>query len=571
MGSKSFLMANRTLTVTKSLPFGKSSRKLSGSPWTQERIIKSPLKPVEVPNVTVYEYLCQNLEKWSEKTMVVCGSTGRGYTYSQGFKLTSTFAANLRGKLRMREGDAVAVMLPNVPDYPVVALGILGAGAVITSINPIYTAHEVQRQLLLSGAKIVVTLVETVDVVKNALKMAKLDLPIIVVKTDNTGTPDGTIVFNELSEDVHADLSCLKEVKRTAKDVCFLPYSSGTTGVPKGVELMNANLVANMEQLNDPLTRAYNDTTATHQDAVMAVLPFFHIYGAEVVMFHKLSQGTKLVTLSKFEPQVFLEALENYKANILFAAPPIILMMTSHPAGSPKTFQSLEIIVNGAAPLAASDAERFIEKAKRKMDFRQGYGLTETSPVVTMTPKGLENFSCVGLPLPNTDLKIVDQNLQSLGPNEKGELLVRGPQVMKGYKDNDKANSEAFTEDGWFRTGDLAVADEQGIVTIADRLKELIKVKGFQVPPAELEAVLRDHPSVADAAVIGVPHKTNGEEPKAFIVVKKGHEILPTDICGFVKERVAPYKRINDVKFVDSLPKSSTGKILRRELKEKYT
>ncbi|XP_063364701.1 uncharacterized protein LOC134653303 [Cydia amplana] len=564
-------MANRTLNATKNLPFIISSRKLSGSPWTQERIIKSPLEPIEVPNCTVHDYLWQNLEKWSEKTMAVCGSTGRGYTYSQGFKLSSTFAANLRGKLRVRDGDVVAVMLPNVPDYPLVALGILGAGAVITSINPIYTAHEVQRQLLLSGAKIVVTLAETVDVVNNALNMAKLDLPIIVVKTDNTATPDGAIIFNELSEDVHADLSCLKEVKRTSKDVCFLPYSSGTTGVPKGVELTNANLVANMEQLNDPLTRAYNDTTATHQDVVMAVLPFFHIYGAEVIMFHKLSQGTKLVTLPKFEPQVFLKALENYKANILFAAPPLILMMTSHPAGSPKTFQSLEIIINGAAPLAASDAERFIEKAKRKMDFRQGYGLTETSPVVTMTPKGLENFSCVGLPLPNTDLKIVDQNLQSLGPNEKGELLVQGPQVMKGYKDNDKANRESFTEDGWFRTGDLAVADEQGIVTIADRLKELIKVKGFQVPPAELEAVLRDHPSVADAAVIGVPHKTNGEEPKAFIVLKKGHEVLPTDICGFVKERVASYKRINDVMFVDGLPKSATGKILRRELKEKYT
>ncbi|XP_061717770.1 uncharacterized protein LOC133525519 [Cydia pomonella] len=571
MGSKCFLMTKRSLTVNINIPFGMSWRKLSGSPWTQERIIKSPLKPVEVPNCTVYEYLWQNLEKWSKKTMAVCGFTGRGYTYSQGFKLSSAFAANLRSKLRVRDGDAVAIMLPNVPEYPVVALGTLGAGAVITSINPIYTAHEVQRQLLLSGAKIVVTLPETADVVKNALKMVKLDLPIIVVKTDDTATPDGTIVFNELSEDVHADLSFLKDVKRTAQDVCFLPYSSGTTGVPKGVELTNANLVANMEQLNDPLTRANNDTTATHQDAVMAVLPFFHIYGAEVIMFHKLSQGTKLVTLPKFEPQVFFKALENYKANILFAAPPIILMMTSHPAGSPKTFQSLEIIINGAAPLAGADAERLIEKAKRKIDFRQGYGLTETSPVVTMTPKGLENFSCVGLPLPNTDLRIVDENLQSLGPNEKGELLVRGPQVMKGYKNNDKANSESFTEDGWFRTGDLAVADVQGIITIADRLKELIKVKGFQVPPAELEAVLRDHPSVADAAVIGVPHKTNGEEPKAFIVLKKGHEVLPTDISSFVKERVASYKRINDVKFVDSLPKSTTGKILRRELKEKYT
>ncbi|XP_061716776.1 uncharacterized protein LOC133524678 isoform X2 [Cydia pomonella] len=568
--AKCFLMANRALTATKKIPF--SMRRLSGtpiSPWTKERIIKSPLNPVEVPNCTVHEYVWQNLERWSDRTMAVCGSTGRGYTYSQGYQLSSAFAANLRNKLGVRDGDAVAVMLPNVPDYPLVALGILGAGALITSINPIYTAHEVQRQLLLSDAKIIVTLPETVDTVKNALTMAKLKLPIIVVKT-NDPTPQGTIVFNELS-DVNVDLSCLKEVRRTAKDVCFLPYSSGTTGVPKGVELTNENLVANMEQINDPVIRTHNDTTASHQDSVMAVLPFFHIYGAEVIMFHKLSQGIKLVTLAKFQPELFLDALETYEANLLFAAPPIILMMASHPASSSKKLQHLDVIINGAAPLASADGDRLIQKAERKMDFRQGYGLTETSPVVTMTPRGLDNYSCVGLPIPNTDLKIVDQNLNNMGPNEKGELLVRGPQVMKGYKNNEKANKEAFTEDGWFRTGDLAVADDQGIVTIADRLKELIKVKGFQVPPAELEAVLRDHPSVADAAVIGIPHKSDGEVPKAFIVLKKGHEAQPGHICGFVKERVAVYKRIRDVQFVESLPKSATGKILRRELKEKYT
>ncbi|XP_063547736.1 uncharacterized protein LOC134755164 [Cydia strobilella] len=566
MASKCFLTANRALAAKK-IPF--STRRLSGTPWTKEGIIKSPLKPVDVPNCTVHEYIWQNLERWSDRTMAVCGSTGRGYTYSQGYQLSSAFAANLRNKLGVRDGDAVAVMLPNLPDYPLVALGILGAGAVITSINPIYTAHEVQRQLLLSDAKIIVTLPETVEIVKNALNMAKLKLEIIVVKTNDIPTPEGTIVFNELSE-ANVDLSCLKEVRRTAKDVCFLPYSSGTTGVPKGVELTNENLVANMEQINDPVIKTHNDTTDSHQDSVMAVLPFFHIYGAEVIMFHKLSQGVKLVTLPKFHPEEFLDALETYKANLLFAAPPIILMMASHPASSSKKLQHLDVIINGAAPLAATDGDRLIQKAERKMDFRQGYGLTETSPVVTMTPKGLDNYSCVGLPIPNTNLKIVDQNLRNLGPNEKGELLVRGPQVMKGYKDNEKANMEAFTEDGWFRTGDLAVADDQGIVTIADRLKELIKVKGFQVPPAELEAVLRDHPSVADAAVIGIPHKSHGEVPKAFIVLRKGHEAQPGDIRGFVKERVAEYKRISDVQFVDSLPKSGTGKILRRELKEKY-
>ncbi|XP_063538470.1 uncharacterized protein LOC134747764 [Cydia strobilella] len=572
MASKSLFAANRTVALTKkSLKCLSSVRKFSETPWTHEGIIKSPFKDIEEPTCTLYESVWKNLEKWPDRTMAVCGMTGRGYTYSQGFKLSSAFAANLRGKLRVRDGDAVAVMLPNVPDYPVVALGILEAGAVITSINPIYTAHEVHRQLVMSGAKVIVTVRETTDVVKAALKMAKLDIPIIVVRTEDTDVPVGTIRFKELSVDVHVDLSPLKKVRRKAEDVCFLPYSSGTTGVPKGVELTNRNLVANCEQMNEPIIKTHNVTTATHQDAVMAVLPFFHIYGAEVMMFHKLSQGIKLVTLPKFQPQLFLRTLEKYKTNVLYAAPPIVLLMASHPAASPETFQHLEVIINGSAPLTTADADRFIERAKRKFDFRQGYGLTETSPVVTVTPRGNDNYGCVGLPVPNTELKIVDENLTTLGPNEKGELLIRGPQVMKGYRNNDKANKEAFTDDGWFRSGDLAIGDEHGIITIADRLKELIKVKGFQVPPAELEGVLRDHPSVDDAAVIGVPHETNGEAPKAFIVLKKGHNVARSNICDFVKERVAEYKRINDVTFLDELPKNSTGKILRRELKEKYT
>ncbi|XP_047998110.1 4-coumarate--CoA ligase 1-like [Leguminivora glycinivorella] len=546
------------------------ARTLSETPWTQEGIIKSPFKDVEIPACTLHDYVWQNLEKWPDRTIAVCGFTGRGYTYSQGFKLSATFAANLRSKLGVRDGDTVAVMLPNVPDYPVVALGVLGAGGVITTINPTYTAHEIQRQLVTTGAKVIVTVRETVDVVKSALRLPNLDIPIVIVRTEDTEVPVGTIRFKELSVDVSVDLSPLKEVRRSAEDVCFLPYSSGTTGIPKGVELTNRNLVANCEQMNEPVIKMHNETTATHQDAVMAVLPFFHIYGAEVMMFHKLSQGVKLVTLPKFQPQLFLRTLEKYKCNVLYVVPPIVLLMATHPSATPKTFKHLEVIINGSAPLTTADADRFMERAKRKFDFRQGYGLTETSPAVTITPKGNNNYGCVGLPVPNTELKIVDEHIKTLGPNKKGELLIRGPQVMKGYRNDVQANKEAFTDDGWFRSGDLVFGDEHGIITVVDRLKELIKVKGFQVSPAELEGVLRDHPSVDDAAVIGVPHQTNGEAPKAFIVLKKGHNVAPTNITDFVKERVAEYKRISDVTFLEELPKNSTGKILRRELKEKY-
>ncbi|XP_034832836.1 uncharacterized protein [Maniola hyperantus] len=538
--------------------------------WTQEGIIKSPFKSIEIPNLTLYHYVWHNLDKWPERTMAVCAETGRGYTYEQAFKLSHTFGANLRKKLKIRDGDTVMIMLPNVPDFPLVAMGILEAGGVISTINPVYTSHEVQRQLIMSEAKAIVTLPDLTGVVKQALKQAKVNIPIIVVKTNGEPIPEGTIAFNELSEDIHVDLSCLKQVRRDPKDICFLPYSSGTTGLPKGVILTHRNIVANCEQISDPIVRCHEDTTETHQDVVLAVLPFFHIYAATALMFHKMRHGIKLVTLAKFQPEVFLHTLLKQKVNWLFVAPPLVMLMANHPLSSPKLYQYLDNVINGAAGMTSSEVERFLEKVQRKIRYNQGYGLTETSPAVALGHKDVENYDIVGNALPNTELKIVDLELKSLGPNQMGEVLVKGPQVMKGYKDNPEANGEAFTEDGWFRTGDLAMVDEQGMLRIYDRLKELIKVKGFQVPPAELEALLRDHPAVNDAAVIGVPHATKGESPKAFVALKPGESASAKDLCDFVADKVATYKKIDELLIIDSIPRSSAGKILRKDLKAKY-
>ncbi|KAL4715648.1 hypothetical protein ACJJTC_006227 [Scirpophaga incertulas] len=542
----------------------------SSSAWSQDNVIKTPYDKIEIPKCTLYDYVWQNLEKWPEKTMTVCADTGRGYTYEKAFYLSNAFAANLRLKLKIRDGDTVSVMLPNLPDYPLIAMGIIEAGGVISTINPIYTSHEVQRQLVASNAKAVITMPEILKVVKEALKQANLDIPIIVVKTNGDATPEGTYCFNELSEDVHVDKSCLKEVRRTHNDIVFLPYSSGTTGMPKGVELSHRNLLANFEQMNAAQIRHHEDTSESHQDAVMAVLPFFHIYGASVSMFHKMSVGAKIVSVTKFHPEKFLNALQKFKIDILYVAPPMVLLMAAHPNGTSETFQHLRSVVNGAAPLSVTDVQRFLSKLKQKIDFRQAYGLTETSPLVLMSPTGIEDYQTVGFPVSSTEAKVVDAEFKALGPNKNGELLVRGPQVMRGYKDNPQANSEVFTEDGWFRTGDMVVANEEGRITITDRLKELIKVKGFQVPPAELEAVLREHPAVNDAAVIGVPHHKTGEVPKAFVVLKPDQKVETKDISEFVKERVAPYKRIEDVVFVDTIPKNASGKILRKDLKAKY-
>ncbi|XP_023944494.2 uncharacterized protein LOC112050457 [Bicyclus anynana] len=540
------------------------------SVWTQEGVIKSPYKTVEIPKYTLYHYVWHNLDKWPQRTMAVCAETGRGYTYELAFKLSHTFAANLRKKLKIRDGDTVMIMLPNVPDFPLVAMGILEAGGVISTVNPVYKPQEVQRQLLMSEAKAIVTLPELTNVVKEAIKIAKVNIPIIVVKTNGEPIPEGTIAFNELSEDVHVDLTCLKEVRRDYKDICFLPYSSGTTGLPKGVELTHRNIVGNCEQFNNPIIRCHEDTTETHQDVVLAVLPFFHIYAATALMFHKMSQGIKLVTLARFQPEVFLHTIENYKVNWLFVAPPLVLLMTNHPLASPKIYRHVNSVINGAAGMAATDVERFLDKVQRNIRYNQGYGLTETSPCVALGHKDIKDYDVIGNAVPNTELRIVDMELKNLGPNQMGELLVKGPQVMKGYRNDPEANADAFTEDGFFRTGDLATADENGILKVCDRLKELIKVKGFQVPPAELEAVLRDHPAVSDAAVIGVPHNTKGESPKAFVSLKPGKSASAKDLCDFVADKVASYKRIDDLLIIDSIPRSSAGKVLRKDLKDKY-
>ncbi|KAJ8719769.1 hypothetical protein PYW08_011944 [Mythimna loreyi] len=569
------MVAKNLFTVKRTLSVKQSSKYASvvirkHSVWTEDRVIKSPFKDVELPNVSLYNYVWQNLDRWPERTASVCAVTGRGYTYEQLFRLSNRFGANLRTKFKICDGDSVAVMLPNVPDYPLIAMGILAAGGVITSINPIYTAHEVQRQIKLSIAKAIVTLPEIVPVIREAFKIAKINIPIIVVRTNDNPIPEGTALFNELSEDIHTDKSVLRQVRRNPNDICFLPYSSGTMGLPKGVELSHRNIIANCEQINDPQIAMHNETTPTHQDSVMGVLPFFHIYAATVLMFHKLSIGAKLVALAKFQSDTFLKTIEKQKTNILMVAPPIILMMASHPASTEKTFEHVDIVCNGAAPLAASDVERLFQKAKREIEFRQGYGLTETSPAVSITPKGSKRYGATGPPLGSSEIRIVDTDLKNLGPNETGEILVRGPQVMRGYRDNPQANNESFTVDGWFRTGDLGVADEEGVITIADRLKELIKVKGFQVPPAELESVLREHPSVNDAAVIGVPHQSKGEAPKAFVVLKDGHKCTERQLSEFVNEKVAAYKHIDDITFINSVPKSAAGKILRRVLRDQY-
>lgn len=300
---------------------------------------------------------------------------------------------------------------------------------------------------------------------------------------------------------------------------------------------------------------------------MLSFLPFFHIYGMQVLMNNALAQGGKVVTMPRFDLEQFLQLTQDHQVRRAFVAPPIVLAMAKHPIVDQYNLTSLESVFSGAAPLGAELAEE--AAARLGCEVVQGYGMTELSPVSHSTPKGMYKPGTIGILIPSTESRVVDPETgKDLGLDEDGEIWVRGPQVMAGYLNNEQATKDTIDEEGWLHTGDIGHVDEDGHFTIVDRLKELIKFKGFQVPPAELEALLVTHPSVADAAVIGIPDDEAGELPKAFVALKAGENASAEDIQRFVSDQVATYKQIRILEFVDEIPKSASGKILRRMLRD---
>jgi acyl-CoA synthetase (AMP-forming)/AMP-acid ligase II len=353
------------------------------------------------------------------------------------------------------------------------------------------------------------------------------------------------------------------EVSVDPSDVAVLPYSSGTTGLMKGVMLTHRNLVANIEQ-------AWSSMPIGQDDVLVGLMPFFHIYGQTVVLNLGLAKGATIVTMPRFDLDGLLEIVEGNGVTWLHVAPPVILALATAPQVEGRDFSKLKLVISGAAPLDAELAGR--AEARIGAPIRQGYGMTELSPVshksrlarVDETPPG-----SVGALIPNTEARLVDPETgEDVAEGEQGEIWVRGPQVMRGYLNNDQATAETLTEDGWLRTGDIGRIDENGFFYVVDRLKELIKYKGYQVPPAELEAVLVSHPKVKDAGVIPFETEEGEEAPMACVVVDG--EVEAEELLDYVADRVAPYKKLRRIEFVDEVPKSASGKILRRVLREQH-
>ncbi|KAJ0175977.1 hypothetical protein K1T71_008151 [Dendrolimus kikuchii] len=533
--------------------------------WKPDNTVISPYKPLTIPNISLSEYIWQNVEKWEHKTAVVCAATNQSLTYNQLYNYSRNFAANLRTKLKIRDYDVVYVMMPNSIEFPVAVLGALEAGAAVTTVNPASTIRELVHTLLSTNPKVIITTAEFCYHIKEALNSISKNVPVIAVR-NTKDLPNSVNSYQELAEDNNVDQSVLKVVRRYAEDVALLPFSSGTTGIPKQVELTNRNLIASCMTQNIAEIKVHNETTSSHQDTIMAFLPFFHMYGMAILLLHNLSVGAKLVILPRFQPATFLSAMKDHKVDVIYAVPPTVLFLGSYPLVSKNHLESVRNLIWSAAPMAPEDFGKCLNHFRKDLKVTEMYGSTEALLVSVSLP----NRQNAGHALSNIELKIVGlEHGQNLGPNEVGGLLVRGPQIMKNYRNDYEATKNAFDENNWFKTGDLAYIDKDGALKIVDRIKELIKVKGFQVAPTELENILKEHPSVLDAVVIGVPDKNMGEAPRAFIILKD--EVQEKDIIDFVNDKVADYKKIKSIVIINEIPKSPSGKVLRKVIKETYS
>ncbi len=511
-------------------------------------IHRSPMPDIEIPETTITEHILRKAAELPDRLALIDGPSGRSYTFAQLGDAIHRFAGGLAAS-GFQPGDVLALMAPNIPEYAIVFHGVSVAGGTVTTVNPTYGAEEVRHQLTDAGASMLVTVGMFAETAAAAIEGTDVDSVMTLDGAEGTANALELLAADPI-EQVPVDLH---------DGVVVLPYSSGTTGLPKGVMLTHYNLVANCVQTESCVN-------ATDDEVILAFLPFFHIYGMQILMNLQLSLGATVVTMPRFDLEMALQIVQERHVTRFYAVPPVVLALAKHPLVEQYDLSSVIQIFSGAAPLGAELAGE--AAARVGCEVVQGFGMTELSPVSHCTVEGDFRPGTSGITVPNTEMRIVDiESGEDQDVGGEGEVLVRGPQVMKGYLNNEVATRHTIDDEGWLHTGDVGVLDEHGHVSIVDRVKELIKYKGFQVPPAELEALLVAHPKVADVAVIGIPDDEAGEIPKAFVVAQ-GDGPTIEELQAYVAEHVASYKQVRLVEFVDEIPKSASGKILRRFLRD---
>ncbi|CAL9302725.1 4-coumarate--CoA ligase family protein [Streptomyces sp. SudanB66_2053] len=509
--------------------------------------------PVDLP---IHDAVLSRAAEFGSTPALIDGTDGTTLTYEQLDRFHRRVAAGL-AEAGVRKGDVLALHSPNTIAFPTAFYAATRAGASVTTVHPLATPEEFAKQLGDCAARWIVTVSPLLDSAHRAAELAGGVREIFVC--DSASGHRSLIDM----------LACTAPEPAVgidpAEDVAALPYSSGTTGIPKGVMLTHRQIATNLAQLQPAIT-------AGPGDRVLAVLPFFHIYGLTALMNAPLRHGATVVVLPRFDLEQFLAAIQNHRITALYVAPPIVLALAKHPLVAEYDLSSLKYVISAAAPL---DAHLAAACARRLglPPVGQAYGMTELSPGTHVVPLDLMEEAppgTVGKLIAGTEMRIVslDDPGKDLATGESGEILIRGPQVMKGYLGRPDATAAMIDEDGWLHTGDVGHVDDDGWLFVVDRVKELIKYKGFQVAPAELEALLLTHPGVADAAVIGVYNEDGNEVPHAFVVRHpSAPDLTESEVVLHVAERVAPYKRVRHVTFIDGVPRAASGKILRRELR----
>jgi long-chain acyl-CoA synthetase len=518
----------------------------------------------------VTDMMDEAMKRFADRPAFRCA--GQTLTYGDVDRLSRDFAAFLQGRLGVKKGDRIAVMTPNLLAFPIAFLGIIRAGAAQANVNPLYTPRELEHQLNDAGVETIVVFSGVSATVAEVMARTKLRTVVTCGVGDGSGVQlpsppvDPRLVGAIPLADALAQGAGLSftPVATSGDDLLFLQYTGGTTGLSKGAALSHRNLVANTEQFKAFMPEGLR----AGQEVIVTAIPLYHIFALMVNFITYFSVGAdNWLVPNPRDFDSFIDTMKKARPTVFMGVNTLYAGLVAHPRSREVDWSNLRLSGGGGAAIVPAVSEKW--QAMTGTFIREGYGLSETSPVVSFNPESVQYFTATtGLPMPSTDIKLLDDQDREVGIGESGEICVKGPQVMKGYWRNPEATAAAFTPDGYFRTGDIGTFDDKGFLKIVDRKKDMVIVSGFNVYPNEIEAVATGCPGVLECACVGAPDEKTGEAVKLFVVKAPGASLTEADLIAFCRKELTAYKIPKLIRFVDALPKSGVGKILRRELRD---